>query len=86
MPLCTSGARDKSVTSLKAIRVIRCLRLVKLARLLRASNVLRRWETRVTINHSMIRLGRTLVYQLLVLHWSTCALVLPTTMYENIQG
>ena len=69
---------------LKALRVIRCTRLAKLTRLLRASRMLKRWETRVSINYAVLGLCRSLVYYLMLAHWSACALVLPTTFYGDI--
>ena len=86
VPLCTSGEDAKGVQRLKAIRVLRCFRLIKLARLVRASRMLKRWETKASIDYGVFRLCRTILYQLLAGHWMACALVLPTSLYDDIQG
>jgi hypothetical protein len=39
----------------KALRVLRVFRLVKLVRLLRASRLLKRWETRISINYATLQ-------------------------------
>ena len=44
----------------KFLRVIRCFRLVKLVRLLRASRLMARWETRVSINYSMLSIWKVI--------------------------
>ena len=77
------GGSSDVVSRLKALRVIRCARLVKLMRLLRASRMLKRWETRMSINYAMLALCRSLIYYIVLAHWSACAMVLPTTFYSD---
>ena len=67
VPLCVvragddgGGASSGMVARLKALRVIRCTRLAKLSRLLRASRMLKRWETRISINYALLGLVRSL--------------------------
>ena len=59
---------NEMIGRLKALRVIRCTRLAKLTRLLRASRMLKRWETRVSINYAVLGLCRSLVYYLMLAH------------------
>ena len=42
-------ATGTNLTNMRVLRALRALRLLKLARILRASRILKRWETRVTI-------------------------------------
>ena len=43
---------DAALSNLKVLRTLRVLRLAKLARLIRMSRVVKRWETRLTINYA----------------------------------
>ena len=48
----------------KVLRVVRVVRLVKLVRILRASSLVAKWETRVSINYAAVSLLRaTLIVQ-----------------------
>ena len=71
------------IARFKAFRVIRVCRLIKLIRLLRASRMLKRWETRVSINYASLTLGRCVVLYLIAAHWAACLLLLPTTFFET---
>ena len=60
------------MTKLKALRVVRVLRLFKLLRLLRGLRVLKRWETRVSVDYGMLSLVQSFTYVVLFSHWAAC--------------
>ena len=87
---CGNGQRclnyDASTSNLgrfKAFRILRVCRLIKLTRLLRASRMLRRWETRVSINYASLALGRVVTIYFVAAHWCACVLLLPTSFAES---
>lgn len=65
-----------TIGDLFLLRVVRGLRLVKLVRLARASRLLRRWQTRIAISWSGLRLISLLVTLLLTTHWLACFLAM----------
>jgi len=73
---CSLGSDSSDTTTvlaqIKVLRVIRVVRLVKLIRLLRASSLVAKWETRVSINYAAISLLRATLIVLFFLHWSAC--------------
>ena len=81
--LASEGGDSNLASRFKAVRVIRCARLAKLMRLLRASRMFKRWETRISINYSLLSLCKALVFYFLLAHWSACLLVLPSTFYDS---
>ena len=70
-PALNTGASD-----LFLLRVVRGLRLVKLVRLVRGARLLKRWQTRVALSWSSLRLIQLLVILMLTMHWFACLLAL----------
>ena len=64
--------------------MLRALRLIKLVRLLRASRILRRWETRVAVNYSLLALAKCVVGMMLLSHWFACVRGLLAGLQDNI--
>ena len=67
-----SGNDTSSLSKLKAFRVLRILRLVKLLRLLRGMALLKRWETRVSVDYGMLSIISAGFGVVLCSHWSAC--------------
>ena len=63
---------NSNLSSLQAIRLVRAFRLVKLIRLMRASRMLKRWESRVSINYGAINLAKSAITVLVLAHWFAC--------------
>ena len=63
------------------MRLLRVLRLFKLLRLLRASRLLRRWETRMSINYGLLTMLRCVAHVLLCVHWMACAWTLQSELF-----
>ena len=81
---CLNPNPDTSfISRFKGFRVIRVCRLIKLLRLIRASRMLRRWETRMSINYARLALIRVVLFYLIAAHWAACTLLLPTTFTES---
>lgn len=57
---------------IKIVRVVRVLRLFKLLRILKASRVLMRWETRISLRYVTIYLIRFTVLIIVACHWMAC--------------
>ncbi|KAH8054803.1 voltage-gated potassium channel [Aureococcus anophagefferens] len=60
------------LSSLRTIRLIRLLRLLKLARVLRASRILTRWESMISISYAHLTIMKLAGMFLLVAHWMAC--------------
>jgi hypothetical protein len=71
------------IARFKAFRVIRVCRLIKLTRLLRASRMLKRWETRMSLNYASLALLRVVFVYFIASHWAACVLLLPTTFTDS---
>lgn len=54
------------------LRVVRVLRLIKLVRLLRASRVFKRWEARLPVPYSTMKLARSILVVVFTCHWFSC--------------
>ena len=53
--------------------MLRALRLAKLARLIRMSRLVKRWETRNTVNYAMLSLWKAMGTIVLMAHWISCS-------------
>ena len=67
------------------MRLLRVLRLFKLLRLLRTSRLLRRWETRMSINYGFLTLARCVTQVMLCIHWMACAWKLQAELFAASQ-
>merc|ERR1712224_96879 len=56
----------------RAMRLIRLLRLLKLARVLKASSVIARYETRMSMSYAQRDIIKMSVYTIIVSHWMAC--------------
>ena len=56
---------------------------MKLVRLLRASRIIKRWETRMAVNHSLLSLASCITLYLLAAHWAACLMLMPTAFHAN---
>ena len=61
-----------ALANLKVLRVLRVLRLAKLFRLIRASRIVKRWETRMTVNYAALALCRSIGMLIILAHWMAC--------------
>ena len=76
---------DAGLAKFKVLRVLRVLRLVKLLRLLRGMRIFKRWETRLSIDYSMLSLVQSVVLVLMVAHWSACFWMLQASFSADIR-
>ena len=84
LPIVSDDFSDLS--SLLLFRVVRVLRLIKLIRLLRAARLLKRWETRVSVNYGQLQLYSCLAGTLFAAHWFACFFSLATTFEDTKIG
>ena len=80
-----TAPHPRSHPSPQGLRVVRVLRLVKLLRLLRGQRLLKRWETKVSIDYGKVELGKAMLLTLLFAHWSACVWMLQTTFAETLE-
>jgi hypothetical protein len=66
------AGQASDISRLKVLRVFRVLRLVKLLRLLRGFTLLKRWETRMTIDYASLSVLQAAMGVILCAHWSAC--------------
>jgi hypothetical protein len=72
------SSAEGDLSRLYAVRMVRALRLIKLIRLVRASRMIKRWESRVSINYALISLGKSALFVVVLAHWFACAWGLQT--------
>ena len=78
------GAGGGDLYRLQSVRVLRCIRLVKIVRLLRMSRIIKRYETRLALNYSLMSLMRAAFYVFLGSHWIGCVWALQATVSSDI--
>ncbi|KAL1503237.1 hypothetical protein AB1Y20_011293 [Prymnesium parvum] len=71
------------LSRVKILRTVRVMRLIKLMRLLRASRIMKRWETRVAINYSILTIFKCVVQVVFVSHFMACIWCLQATMQDD---
>ena len=81
----TSGEDSTNLSRLKALRVLRILRLVKLLKLLRGLTLLRRWETRLSIDYAVLSVVQAWVGVILFTHWSACAWMVQVGFADDLR-
>ena len=65
-------ASSNASSNLRLLRVLRALRLIKLVRLVRTSRIIARWETKFSVNYSVLEVSKVLLQIFLVTHWFAC--------------
>lgn len=65
--------------------MLRSLRLIKVLRLLRASRVFKRYQTKLSINYSVIALFKVGFLTVLVSHWMACSWVLQAYLADDLR-
>ena len=78
-----SASLEDELFSVRVLRTLRALRLLKLFRVLRASRILKRWETRMTINYAMLEMVLAFVSTLFCCHWFACIWGLQATLHTS---
>lgn len=71
------------LSRVKILRTVRVMRLIKLMRLLRASRIMKRWETKVAINYSILTIFKCVVQVVFVSHFMACIWCLQATMQDD---
>ncbi|KAL1522314.1 hypothetical protein AB1Y20_017306 [Prymnesium parvum] len=74
-----------SFSRLKALRVLRVLRLVKLLRLVRGLRLLKRWETRVSINYGILQLVTSMTSVVMFSHWAACLWMAQVSFSDDLE-
>lgn len=80
------GAGSNATSKLRALRVLRVLRLMKLVRLLKASRVLKRWMSRLSISYGTLVLVKCMCLVLVCSHWIACVWKLQTWFAPSRMG
>ena len=71
------------IAKLRILRFARVLRLIKLVRLVKASRILVRWQTSISIDFSTQTIIKCLFGYLIAGHWFACILVIGTTIADT---
>jgi hypothetical protein len=71
------------IAKLRILRFARVLRLIKLVRLVKASRILVRWQTSISIDFSTQTIIKCLFGYLIAGHWFACILVIGTTTADT---
>lgn len=74
------------ISKFKLLRIVRVLRLVKLLRIVRASRILKRFETRVSINYGVLQILRIGSIAIAVAHLAACMWSLQTVLVISLQN
>jgi len=61
-----------SVNGLKTVRLVRVLRLIRMLRLVRVMKLFRRWHTHTGFAFALVKVVRTTMSTLLLVHWLAC--------------
>ena len=81
----TGEEGERSVEEMMGVlRVLRALRLIKLARLVKASRMLDRWRSRVTLSHSAQTMIRCVLLLLFFSHWFACSIALQASLHSSV--
>eukprot|EP00404_Azadinium_spinosum_P016017 CAMPEP_0180529830 /NCGR_PEP_ID=MMETSP1036_2-20121128/61592_1 /TAXON_ID=632150 /ORGANISM="Azadinium spinosum, Strain 3D9" /LENGTH=347 /DNA_ID=CAMNT_0022543585 /DNA_START=1 /DNA_END=1042 /DNA_ORIENTATION=+ len=67
-----AGTSSPDMAKLKVMRLLRVLRLFKLVRILKASRLVKRWQNRVSIMSSWLRLMKFTTLICVACHWMAC--------------
>ena len=71
------------IAKLRILRFARVLRLIKLVRVVKASRILVRWQTSISIDFSTQTIIKCLFGYLIAGHWFACILVIGTTLADT---
>ena len=77
------GGGEAEIAKLRILRFARVLRLIKLVRVVKASRILVRWQTSISIDFSTQTIIKCLFGYLIAGHWFACILVIGTTIADT---
>ena len=68
---------------LRWVRIVRLLRLVRMAKVLRASRILVRWESRISLAYTLRTLVQWTLVVVLMVHWFSCLWAIEATLHGS---
>ena len=77
------GGGEAEIAKLRILRFARVLRLIKLVRVVKASRILVRWQTSISIDFSTQTMIKCLFGYIIAGHWFACILVIGTTTADT---
>lgn len=61
-----------SAENLETVRLVRVLRMVRMLRLIRVMKLFKRWHTSFGFSFALVKITKTIVFTLLLVHWLAC--------------